>query len=135
MKNILIVFIPLILLSCIEVSLTSENIELYNLTDFNINVSFEYDTGRKDTFILTKERNIAGINLYSYDYNKKTEMDSIVLLSHVNKLKIYRTIDNDTIHVNPDKYNKYSCWNKYFGTDMNLRWYSYVLYITSDMFE
>ncbi|MDD3078581.1 MAG: hypothetical protein PHH37_05705 [Paludibacter sp.] len=134
-KKIIILFIPLLLLFGCDDIVTTEGIDFINNTDFTVNVSFVYNSGKKDSLILTKDRSYAGFTLFIYDYNKKDEMDSIALLTEVKKLEIYKIVNNDTIYVNPEKYNKYNCWDKYFGTDMRNKWYNYVLHITSDMFE
>jgi hypothetical protein len=135
MKISLLIFITLQFLTGCDDIRTREGIDFRNETDFVVKISFTYDSNIKDSLIMKEKGSYAGFTLFTYDYNKNEMMDSTVLLNQIKKLKIFRTVNNDTIFVNPNKYIKYNCWQKYTNTDMRDRSNYYVLTVTSDMFE
>jgi|GEM_PF-3323244 len=124
-----------LLISCDDNIVTIEGVSFMNETDYEVKVSFIYDSGKHDSLLMAKKGFYYGFNLFSYDYNKKVIMDSTVLLNQIKRLKIFRVANNDTIYVNPIKYNKFNYWNEYITVDMKDRTNYYVLSITPDMFE
>lgn len=138
MKNYLFLILSLslfLLISCDDNIVTIEGVSFMNETDYEVRVSFIYDSGMKDSLLMDKKGFYYGFNLFSYDYNKKVIMDSTVLLSQIKKLKIFRITNNDTVYVNPIKYNKFKYWREYITIDMRDRTNYYVLSIKNDMFE
>lgn len=138
MKNYLFLILSLslfLLISCDDNIVTIEGVSFMNETDYEVRASFIYDSGMKDSLLMDKKGFYYGFNLFSYDYNKKVIMDSTVLLSQIEKLKIFRITNNDTVYVNPIKYNKFKYWREYITIDMRNRTNYYVLSIKNDMFE
>lgn len=125
----------ILLISCDDNIVTIEGVSFMNETDYEVRASFIYDSGMKDSLLMDKKSFYYGFNLFSYDYNKKVIMDSTVLLSQIEKLKIFRITNNDTVYVNPIKYNKFKYWREYITIDMRNRTNYYVLSIKNDMFE
>lgn len=138
MKNYLFLILSLslfILISCDDNIVTIEGVSFMNETDYEVRASFIYDSGMKDSLLMDKKGFYYGFNFFSYNYNKKVIMDSTVLLSQIEKLKIFRITNNDTVYVNPIKYNKFKYWREYITIDMRDRTNYYVLSIKNDMFE
>lgn len=134
--NILILACSVFLLiGCDDNIVTTEGISFMNETDYEVQVSFIYDSDKQDSLLMDKKGFYYGFNLFSFDYNKKVIMDSTVLLNQIKKLKIFRVTINDTTYVNPIKYNKFKYWDEYIIVDMRDRTNYYVLSVTPDMFE
>ncbi len=124
-----------LLISCDNNIVTTEGISFINETDYEVQVSFIYDSGKQDSLLMAKQGFYYGFNLFSYDYNKKVIMDSTVLLDQIKKLKIFRVTDSDTIYVNPIHYNKFKHWTEYITVDMRDKTNYYVLSVTLGMLE
>lgn len=132
LKSILPFFLLTLAFSCDTATTTYDTIEFYNETNDVVYAEFSIDN--KETIKMSGKGSYSGFTIFVYPNNNNGINDSI-FLNRVSNLAIFKIENEDTIYVNPVKYNSITKWTRHISYDMDKRYNQFILTLSSDFFE
>lgn len=84
--------------------------------------------------VMTPDNRTGSFTIYNFP-GEMNDISTDLLMSHVDNVRIYKIINGDSLFLPVSKYNKDSDWKLYSGNDMGYQTISFVLTVTSEMFD